>query len=261
MTAGSEWEEALSAWGIPDEILAQAEESPWAHPTEALVERARRAVTGPPTPTRRLAAESLPSGGVLLDVGCGAGAASLPVGSSAGRLVGVDPDREALDRLALLAPEGLEVVLVEGTWPSVAPEVGPVDVAVAAHVAYDVAALSLFVETLTTAARHRVVLELTDRHPLAGLSPYFERLFGLVRPDRPTALDAAAVVGEALGEPPFLEHWTYPRHDAATEPLEAVRRRLCLTPARDAELRELLEEFPLAGDVEVTTIYWAGRAS
>ena len=42
------------------------------------------------TPSHRVAHEALPSGGTLLDVGCGGGAASLPLAPPAALLVGLD---------------------------------------------------------------------------------------------------------------------------------------------------------------------------
>ncbi len=63
--------------GDPEEILAVAPESPWGFPTEVFVTAAREALVAPPTPTHRRALEALPLGGVVLDVGAGAGARAL----------------------------------------------------------------------------------------------------------------------------------------------------------------------------------------
>ena len=79
MSVAERWSEALAGWAIPEEILAVAPESPWGFPTEVFVTAAREALVAPPTPTHRRALEALPLGGVVLDVGAGAGAASLPL--------------------------------------------------------------------------------------------------------------------------------------------------------------------------------------
>jgi hypothetical protein len=54
-----------------------------------------------------------------------------------------------------------------------------------------------------------------------------------------------------------------PSSRAATDPDEFVpiaRRRLCLTPDRDAELAAWLAEHPIRWVDEVTTIRWPGAA-
>ena len=68
--AAERWQAELAGWAIPDEILAQAPESPWGFPPELFA--------APPdpidTPSRDRALEALPPGGSVLDVGCGGGA-------------------------------------------------------------------------------------------------------------------------------------------------------------------------------------------
>jgi hypothetical protein len=69
----------------------------------------------------------------VLDVGVGAGAASLRLG--AGRIIGVDPSVELLRAFAgRAARRGIEVTAIEGRWPDVAPDVPVADVAVCHHV-------------------------------------------------------------------------------------------------------------------------------
>src|SRR5258708_5907311 len=89
MGAAERWTQALAAWAFPAEILAAAPESPWGYPTRVF---ARRADDRPaaPTPSTERAWEALPEGGSVLDVGCGAGAASLPLATRARHLIGVD---------------------------------------------------------------------------------------------------------------------------------------------------------------------------
>src|SRR5256885_596520 len=89
VSAAQGWRRALADWAIPEEILAAAPESPWTFPVELF---ARRADAAPDAPTvsNRKALEALHEGGAVLDVGCGAGAASLPLARRAGMLTGVD---------------------------------------------------------------------------------------------------------------------------------------------------------------------------
>ena len=79
------WREQLDGWAIPAEILTAAPESPWTFPVGLFRSRARRAGSGPPTRSTLEAARHLPDGGSVLDVGAGAGAASLPLAGKIGR--------------------------------------------------------------------------------------------------------------------------------------------------------------------------------
>src|SRR3954464_3474674 len=71
--ASTRWADELAAWTIDPEILAAAPESPYGFPP-ALFAAGQHIG---PTPLQRRAGPSLRPGGSLLDVGAGAGAASL----------------------------------------------------------------------------------------------------------------------------------------------------------------------------------------
>ena len=60
-------------------------------------QRAEWALRRPLTPSHLRALEVFPEGGVVLDVGAGAGAGSLPIGSRAPLVVGVDRSDAMLD--------------------------------------------------------------------------------------------------------------------------------------------------------------------
>ena len=92
-------------WAIPEAILASAPEPPWGFPVEVFVDHARRAFDEGWTPTHHRVAEALPAWGDLLDVGCGAGAASLRWRRRR-PIVAVDEDATLLDALATLAGVG-----------------------------------------------------------------------------------------------------------------------------------------------------------
>jgi SAM-dependent methyltransferase len=105
--------------------------------------RARRAGSGPATPSNREAARHLPAGGSVLDVGAGGGAASLPLADLAGRLVAVDESADMVAAfLAAAEAAGVPASGVEGHWPEVAGRVDPADVVVCHHVLYNVADLA-----------------------------------------------------------------------------------------------------------------------
>lgn len=255
--AARRWAEQLEGWGIPDTIVAQAPEPPWACPP---------AVFAPPeepddTPSRRLALGWLGLDGSVLDVGCGAGAASLALVPPARSVTGVDQSAAMLERYAAEAQaRGAVVATVEGSWPAVADGVGVADVVVCHHVAYNVADLVAFVVALTGHARRGVVLELTARHPLAHLAPLWERFWGLRRPTGPTAADAVEVL-EECGLRPEVVTWERPRRrtPSPADEVALVRRRLCLGPDREVEVAEALAALP-QGPQAVWTCSWPGDA-
>jgi SAM-dependent methyltransferase len=269
------WRDQLDGWAVPAEILAAAPESPWAFPVglfRSRAHRAHRGGSGPPTPSGTEAARHLPAGGSVLDVGAGAGAASLPLAGTAGRLVGVDELPEMLAAfLAAARAAGVDAEGVEGRWPEVAGRVGPADVVVCHHVLYNVADLAPFAAALTGHARRRVVCELTDRHPLVGLGPLWRRFHDLERPAGPGADDAVAAL-EALGLEVARQDWENQDRfgfDDFDELVAFTRRRLCLPADRDPEVAEALlaqgthqvDGVWVSGQPRrVTTLSWPGSA-
>lgn len=252
----------MGEWALPEEVLAAAPESPYGFAPQVFVEIARAALAGPRTVTHRRVVEALPSGGVLLDVGCGAGAASLPVAPPAGRIVAVDQDPRMLDALVELAAGQVAVDRIEGRWPDVAEGLGTVDVAVCANVAYNVPDLPPFLDALTRLARHRVVLELSAVHPQSSLTPLWRRFWGLERPLGPTAEDAEAVIRDVIGVPARVERWTRARsfmggHDAET--VAWVRRRLCLPASADRQVAETMRDLPELAPSAMVTLWWPGQ--
>jgi SAM-dependent methyltransferase len=267
------WREQLEAWAIPEEILAAAPESPWGFPVGLFRSRARRAGSGPPTPSNLEAARHLPPGGTVLDVGAGGGAASLPLAGVAGRLVGVDESPEMVASfLAAAEAAGVPAEGVEGRWPEVAGQLGPADVVICHHVLYNVADLAPFAAALTGHARRRVVAELTDRHPLVNLAPLWRRFHGLERPDGPGAGDAVAALAEAGLEVDGQDWENRERlgFDDFDELVAFTRRRLCLPARSDPEVAEALlahgthqvDGVWVSGQPRrVTTLSWPGSAS
>jgi len=272
VNAVERWAELLPGWGLPEEILARAVESPWGFPPELMKRRGQTATALDPSLSTRRAAEALPEDGDVLDVGVGGGAASLPLASKAGRITGVDESEGMLGAFReAAAGAGVVVSTVLGGWPEVAEEVTPADVVVCHHVLYNVRSLGPFVRALDEHARRRVVIEITERHPLAWMSDLWVRFHGLDRPDGPTAADAADALVE-LGCPAQREVETRRSGSSGFErredALSLIRRRLCLPPERDPEIAEALGDrlakhdgMWSAGPAEqtVATLWWNGR--
>jgi SAM-dependent methyltransferase len=260
--AATRWREALEGLAIPPEILAGVHESPWVLSERAFARRADEAAARPGGPTRDRAEETLAEPGTILDIGSGAGAASLPLAGRATKLTAVDEKPGMLRACAERAARaGLPVELVEGRWPDVAGRTGPADLVLAVHVIYNVPDLPGFAAALTGHARRRVVCEITECHPLTTLGPLWRRFHGLERPDGPVAADAVAVLREA-GLEVDVERWGRPAEDNLpfAEFADVTRRRLCLPRERTPEVAAALREQGPEPPRELVTIWWAGTA-
>lgn len=256
--ANDHWREMLARWAVPDDILRAAPTSPHFFDPKVFARAADDALErGADSPSDAAAREALPFDGAVLDVGCGAGAASLRL--RPGRLTGVDSNGALLDELARRAGRlGIDATTVEGSWPDVAARCAAADVVVCHHVLYNVGDLATFAAALGAHARARVVVEATAVHPLSWMAPYWEVLHGIARPDRPRIQDAICVLA-ALGLDVHAHRWR--RHYQAVDPrdphaLARMARRLCLPAHREGELRPLLDRFPPPVDREVVTLWW-----
>ena len=256
------WADTLAAWAIPEEILRQAPDDPWRLPPD-LFPAPDPAEPPPDTSARRRALEALPESGVVLDVGVGSGAASLPLAPPASTVVGVDESAEMLAAFgAGAARAGVRAETIQGRWPDVAPSTPVADVVVSHHVLYNVPDLAAFVLALTDHARERVVVEITGRHPVTRTNALWRHFWGLDRPEGPTAADALAVLREAGVEPEAVTDERPPRRPVRHDDYVAfLTRRLCLPPERQPEVEEALADLPDLLTGEVVTIWWEGQAA
>ncbi|HEX6472994.1 MAG TPA: class I SAM-dependent methyltransferase [Streptosporangiaceae bacterium] len=268
------WRDDLAAWAIPDEILAAVTASPWAASPALFARRADAELRAPRGPSHVRALEALPPGGSVLDVGAGAGAAGLPLAvARRAALHAIDLSADMLDELAdRAAAHGVRTRLLRGRWPDAADPSCTADVAVCKDVVYNVPELPAFFAALTAHARRRVVVELTERHPMAPLNPLWLRLHGLRRPDRPVAGDAYAIAA-AMGLRPRAERWTRATHGpygTFDELVDVVRTRLCLPAERAADAAAALRDLgtdpaepylPGTRDRTAVTLWWAGKAA
>jgi SAM-dependent methyltransferase len=266
------WREDLAAWAVPEHITAAVTESPWVLPRQVFARRADRLVREPAGPSYERAWEALAPSGTVLDVGSGAGAASLPLAPRATGVTAVDTDDQMLALFAERARAlGLAARTIAGRWPDAEPQVTDADVVTCHHVFYNVPGLEQFVRALTRRARRRVVTEMAATHPLTSLSPLWLRFHGLVRPDRPTAADVLEIL-DAMGLKARHTEWSRPAeadYASVAELAEVTRRRLCLPPERTAEVEAALVDLGVSaegpGDLgssgrDVVTIWWEGTA-
>jgi 2-polyprenyl-3-methyl-5-hydroxy-6-metoxy-1,4-benzoquinol methylase len=266
------WRSDLADWAIPEHITAAVTESPWVLPRGVFSRRADRLAADPSGPSFRQAWDALDPPGSVLDVGCGAGAACLPLLPRCTELTAVDSEPDMLNLLAQRAAAGgVTPRLVAGQWPEAATQVGAADLVTCHHVAYNVPDLEPFLAALTAAGRRAVVLEMTAQHPLASLNQLWLRFHGLLRPDGPTAPDLLEILA-AMGISAGHERWLRPGgadYDSFEELTDVTRRRLCLPPERAEEVALALAESGIdpqhpidlgSSGREVFTIWWSGGA-
>ncbi|MGY1707929.1 methyltransferase [Geodermatophilus sp. SYSU D00758] len=252
MGAGQRWADELAEWAIDPGILAAAPESPYGFPPGLFGSTRRAGLTV--AAVRAVAPRS------VLDVGCGGGAASIPVGAA--ELLAVDSSPEMLERYRAAAG-GTPVRTWSGRWPDIAAELPAADVAVAADVVYNVPDVDAFVTALTGHARRRVVVELADVHPWTSLGPLWRHFHGQDRPAGPTA----DLFGEVLAERGIaasraVESRPDPWRDAPEDVVLAfTRRRLCLPVEREPEVAAAMARLSDDRPRTSVTYWWDGAAT
>ena len=254
MSHKEEWAKSLDKWAIPQEILDQAQTSPWIHPPVLFQIPDQIEVTI--SHTRAL--EALANGGAVLDVGCGGGIATFALTPPATHVIGVDHQNEMLEMFAANAKKhGVTYEIYEGFWPQVAGIVPFADVVVCHHVVYIVAEIGPFLMALNSHARHRVVIEMPTRHPLSNISDAWKYFWNMDRPTEPTSEDLLEVLIE-IGLKPQIQYWSGPMSDRSDidQDAEFLRIRLCLAPERLSEVRDFLLANSSPRAREIATIWW-----
>jgi SAM-dependent methyltransferase len=191
-----------------------------------------------------------------LDIGAGAGRYALPIARalapSGGEVVAVDPSASMLDALREIAAEhGIDNVrTVEMRWPP-ADSTAPADltasaprpefaadVALIAHVSYDIEAIGPFVEAMESNARRLCVAILMERQPASIADVCWPPVHGEARVPLP-ALPEFVELLRAHGREPTVEHLERePRRFASRDELEGLlRRQLWVEPGSEADRR------------------------
>lgn len=260
------WADALAAWAIPRHIADSAPRDPWVLPVARFAGRADRSMRDPGGVSFERAAQVLRDDpGSVLDIGAGAGAASLPLTAWTTTLTAVDGSAEMLEAFAERATEaGVDHREVLGTWPEIAAKVPGHDVVVAHHVVYNVADIVPFLSAIDAVARRRVVLEVPPHHPLSWLNPLWRQFHGVERPVTPIAGDLVEILGAMGVNDLSAEYWTNLEVGAAdgsaSESLrqraQLVTQRLCLPEECEPEVAEALADIDPGYHRDVVTISW-----
>ncbi len=247
MELEARWAESLAQWAIPEEYLAEVQESPFRLSPEAFTPDLSRRET----PSMQFAIEALselaPGDRSLLDVGCASGGTSLILFPPAERLIAIDQSAEMLEQLiknaAALGVEASAIQVVNSAWPT--DPLPRASVVTCANVLYNVASPLRFIQGLIDAADHAVVIEITARHPHYSANPIWWHFYHYQRPVEP-GYEMVAEILKHLGYQPTISKWQRdaldPNDDLA---LARLAQRCCIPPSRLAELKSYLEQNPL----------------
>ena len=252
--AAQKWAADLSEWSIPENIMAQAPESPWIHPPAMFA----LPTEIPDSPSHQRAREAMPAGGSVLDIGCGGGIAAFAIAPPAGTVIGVDHQPEMLTMFAQSAVnKSFDHNEVLGDWPNVSTQTPLADVVTCHHVAYNVADIEPFLAALDSHATKRVVLELPQQHPLSSMRNAWKHFWNLERPVNPTPQDLIEVLAQ-MGIEANLELWQGPklRPLAIEDDVRFLRIRLCLDGSKDVAIRKYLESQQPVESRALATVWW-----
>jgi hypothetical protein len=112
-----------------------------------------------------------------LDIGAGAGRYALPLALAVKGVIAVEPSAGMRQALRTgLAEHGISNVrIVPAVWPDALEQLGPLpvaDVALIAHVGYDIEDIGPFLDGMEAATSDRCIAVLTDRSPASVADPF-----------------------------------------------------------------------------------------
>jgi CTP:molybdopterin cytidylyltransferase MocA/SAM-dependent methyltransferase len=185
-------------------------------------------------------------GETWIDIGAGAGRYALPIAlalaPSGGRVIALDASPGMLDALLQLQSEHgvTDVEVVESRWPPPARDLArfAADVALIAHVGYDIESIGPFVDAMESVARRMCVAVLMERQPASIADPCWPPVHGESRVALP-ALPEFVELLRARGRDPSVEMVERaPRRFASPRELEGfLRRQLWVEPGGAADRR------------------------
>ena len=185
-----------------------------------------------------------------LDIGAGAGRDGLPLALRVKEVVAVEPSGGMRRALRIgMGEHGIgNVRVVPGTWPEALDELGAlpaVDVALIAHVGYDIDGIGAFLDAMEAATRDRCVALMTDQSPASVADPFWPLVHGEERVALPSLLDLVALLRARGREPEVRIVERSPRSFDSVPALTAfLRRQLFITEGgdKDVHFRAILPE-------------------
>jgi SAM-dependent methyltransferase len=174
-----------------------------------------------------------------LDIGCGGGRYALPLARRVRHLTAVDPSPAMLDVLrAGLAAYAIDNIdIIEGRWPDLDGPHPRADVALMAHVGYDIEAIGPFL-VAAEAASHHCVAVMGEGSMTTAASLLWEPVHGEPRVPLP-ALPELVTLLLAMGRLPqvTLAGRTPPAFGSLEELLAMCRRQLWVRPESSRDRR------------------------
>lgn len=185
-------------------------------------------------------------GETWLDIGAGAGRYALPLALRVGEVIALDPSEGMLEALRLgMAEHGIRNVrTVRARWPpdGAAGTVPRADVALIAHLGYDVERIGDFLEAMEAAAGRLCVALLAEHVPSAPAGPFWPLVHGEERVELPALAEFLAIV-RARGRTPVIEYGGRQRRGfASRDALVAWLRTQLFVAAGSASDRRLAAE-------------------
>jgi len=179
-----------------------------------------------------------------LDIGAGAGRYALPIAlalvPSGGEVIALDPSASMLDGLREIAAEHDidNVRAVEARWPPADSTSFVADVALIAHVGYDIESIGPFLDAMESVAGRLCVAMLMERQPSSIADVCWPPVHGEGRFSLP-ALPEFIELLRARGREPTIERLERePRRFASRDELEGfLRRQLWIEPGGEADRR------------------------
>ena len=194
-------------------------------------------------------------GETWLDIGAGAGRFALPLALRVREVIALDPSDGMLEALRLgMAEHGINNVrMIHARWPpdgdaGTAPQA---DVALIAHLGYDVERIGEFLDAMQAAAGRLCVAVLAERVPSAPAGPFWPLVHGEPRAELPALAEFLAIL-RARGRVPAVAYAGRQRRGYASQDalLAWLRTQLFVAAgsAADRRLAAALESRMVAAD-------------
>jgi SAM-dependent methyltransferase len=187
-------------------------------------------------------------GQTWLDVGSGGGRFALPLALQVDEVVCVEPSPSmvAVLREGMLEHGIRNITIVPERWPVASVgDLGPTDIALMAHIGYDIEEIGPFLEAAESAARQRCIAVMGEGAMTTVASMFWAAVHGEPRVALP-ALPELVTLLLARGRIPEigLVERVPPSFDSMDDLLAMARRQLWVRPgsAKDAALRELVQD-------------------
>jgi SAM-dependent methyltransferase len=187
---------------------------------------------------------------VWLDIGAGGGRYALPLALRVRKVVAIDPSPSMLDALkGDAAAHGItNIHVIEARWPMVATSSRSsfnADVALMAHVGYDIAQIGPFLDAMEAAAAQMCVAVMGESSMQTTATLFWERIHGEQRVTLPALPELLMLLmaRRRLAEVTLVDREP-PTFASMDEAHAMARRQLWLREfsAKDARLKALVEQ-------------------